>query len=139
MVMKSCVTFRSIALGLVGSWLAATCCFAIGEPAETSPAGEAQGTPHPVLSGFGYPVGAGIGTRAGRQLGEFTVTKGADPTAASVSSDRRTDRPIVEVAYYDGAPAPSRDVVKKFTAAEIKVRRARLTELGRIPQDTPNG
>lgn len=139
MVMKSCIAFRSAALGLVGSWLAATCCFAIGEPAEPLSAGEGHGTLHPVEAGAGYPIGAGIGIRAGRQPGEFTMTKEREPNGTYVSSDSRSIRPIVEVAYNDDAPAPSRDVVKKFTAAEIKVWRARLTELGRIPQDTPNG
>lgn len=68
-----------------------------------------------------------------------TKTPPKAPTGGYAWSDNRPLRSFIDVARNDGATAPSGDVVKKFTAAEIKAWRARLTQFGQLPQETPNG
>lgn len=68
-----------------------------------------------------------------------TNTPPKEPTGGYVWSDNRPLRPFVEVALNAGAAAQSGDVVKKFTAAEIKAWRARLTQFGQLPEETSNG
>lgn len=64
------------------------------------------------------------------------------PKEPAGGNGRSKSRPLwsyVEVARNEGTAAQAGGVVKKFTAAEIKAWRARLTEIGQLPQETPNG
>ena len=154
-MMKTRIKFRSAMLVMLGVRLTAACGIAIGGPppaARDTPQGELHSAEAKAI----YPDSA-VDTSIPAQLGPvpFTAAGVASlrktlpqletkappnaPIGGYAWPDKRPLRSVVEVALNEGAAAPSENVVKKFTAAEIKAWRARLTQLGQLPQETPNG
>jgi hypothetical protein len=88
----------------------------------------------------GTPVTAAGMTALRKALPQLeTKAPPEKPTGGYVWSDNRPLRPFAETARNAGTAGQAEDVVKKFTAAQIKTWREQLTELGQLPQDAPAG